>query len=88
MGRIAVIALAVIGAPILIAQQPGPAVVEVASIKRTVNGIISGQGAARVGWNPGGVYRMDDGSLSVLRARNFDEAAGRQSERSRGPNGG
>jgi len=66
MGRIAVIALAVIGAPILIAQQPGPAVVEVASIKRTVNGIISGQGAARVGWNPGGVYRMDDGSLSVL----------------------
>ena len=46
MSRIAVVAFAVIGAPILIAQQPGPAVVEVASIKRTINGIISGQGAA------------------------------------------
>jgi bla regulator protein blaR1 len=66
MKRIAVIAIALISVPMLSAQQPGPAAVEVASIKRTVNGFISGQGAARVGWDPGGLFRVDDGSLSVL----------------------
>jgi len=39
---------------------------EVASIKPVVNGIISGDGAARIGWEPGGNYRMDDGSVGVL----------------------
>ena len=39
---------------------------EVATIKPTRNGIISGDGAARVGWDPGGTFRIDDGSVGVL----------------------
>ena len=54
-----------IGCAVVAAQQAAPTV-EVASIKRTVNGFITGQGAARVGWEPGGLFRISDGSVSVL----------------------
>ena len=52
-------------ASVVAAQQPVPAL-EVASIKRTVDGITTGQGAARVGWEPNGTFRVNDGSVSVL----------------------
>jgi uncharacterized protein (TIGR03435 family) len=49
----------------LAAQQPLTRF-EVASIKPTLNGIIVGDGAARIGWDAGGRYRMVDGSVGVL----------------------
>lgn len=61
-----IMAIVVVGwAAVVAAQQPSPSL-EVASIKRTVNGFIAGQGAARVGWEPGGRFRIDDGSVSAL----------------------
>ena len=57
--------VAVISAPVLIAQEATPRF-EVASIKPTLNGIIVGDGAARIGWDAGGRYRMVDGSVGVL----------------------
>ena len=49
----------------LAAQQPLTKF-EVASIKPTLNGIVVGDGAARIGWDAGGHYRMVDGSVGVL----------------------
>lgn len=49
----------------LAAQQPLTKF-EVASIKPTLNGIIRGDGAAQIGWDAGGRYRMVDGSVGVL----------------------
>jgi len=50
-----------------LSQTPSPlAAFDAVSIKPTVNGIISGDGAARIGWFPDGLYRVDDGSVSVL----------------------
>ena len=49
----------------LAAQQPLTRF-DVASIKPTLNGFIVGDGAAQIGWDAGGRYRMVDGSVGVL----------------------
>jgi hypothetical protein len=57
--------LVALGCAVAAAQQPATAV-EVASIRPTADGIITGQGAARVGWETGSLFRINDGSVSVL----------------------
>jgi|SoiMethySBSTD1v2_1073268.scaffolds.fasta_scaffold32303_3 uncharacterized protein (TIGR03435 family) len=48
-------------------QTPAPLTAfDVVSIKPTIDGIIRGDGAARIGWDPGGRYRIVDGSVGVL----------------------
>ena len=64
--RVIVAIVAAIGCAAVVAAQQAPATLEVASIKRTVDGITTGQGAARVGWEPNGTFRVNDGSVSVL----------------------
>ena len=58
--------VAAIGCAAVVAAQQAPATLEVATIKPTVDGFITGQGAARVGWEANGIFRVDDGSVSVL----------------------
>ena len=49
-------------------QAPRPPLTsfEVVSIKRVVDGFVIGLGATRVGWDPGGRYRVDQGSVAVI----------------------
>jgi len=56
------------------AQDQTPLQFEAVSVKPAVNGIITGDGAARIGWFPGGLYRVDDGSVGVLLRSAYPEA--------------
>jgi uncharacterized protein (TIGR03435 family) len=60
------VAVIILSSTVTLLAQGGILEFEVASIKPTRGGIISGDGAARVGWDPTGMYRIDDGTPAVL----------------------